>query len=257
MGSDLLQLILLVNVFILGVVITITVRHFLDRSKYHHAASTSTLTPTMKQELETAAQKEFQSALESSGAALKNDMNTTAKELNRLLAAFGGDILNEEMRLFRDNLEKIRKKTESEAGNTHGQIAAHQDSLEMDLAKRRGELQQQIEEHQAKLEKTLTQLQATIESSLANRQATFEQTLAAREQALDVNLDAQIANERQLLMQQIDTKLGDAVGSFLLSTLGTNVDLGAQTPYLLQLLESHKAEFKQEVGDANTTNPAS
>lgn len=247
MGSDLLQLILLVNVFVLGVVVALAIRHFMDHGTSHHEQSTSTLTPNLKQELAVAAQKEFRTALESSGAALKNDMNTTAKELNRLLESFGGDILNEEMRLFRDNLETIRKKTEAETGNTHGQIAAHQASLEMDLAKRRGELQRQIEEHQAKLEKTLTELQSSIESGLASRQSTFEQTLATREKALDANLDAQIAKERQLLMQQIDTKLGDAVGSFLLNTLGTNVDLGAQTPYLLQLLESHKDEFKQEV----------
>lgn len=247
MGSDLLQLILLVNVFILGVVVALAVRHFMDRGRSYHDQSTSTLTPNLKQELAVAAQKEFRTALESSGAALKNDMNTTAKELNRLLESFGGDILNEEMRLFRDNLETIRKKTEAETGNTHGQIAAHQASLEMDLAKRRGELQRQIEEHQAKLEKTLTELQSSIESGLASRQSTFEQTLATREKALDANLDAQVAKERQLLIQQIDTKLGDAVGSFLLNTLGANVDLGAQTPYLLQLLESHKDEFKQEV----------
>lgn len=247
MGSDMLQLILLLNVFVLGVVVALAVRHFLDHGKSHHDQSASTLTPNMKQELAAAAQNEFKAALESSGAALKNDMNTTAKELNRLLETFGGDILNEEMKLFRDNLETIRKKTEAETGNTHGQIAAHQASLEMDLAKRRGELERQIAEQQAKLEKTLTELQSTIESSLASRQTTFAQTLAAREKALDANLDAQVAKERQLLLQQIDTKLGDAVGSFLVSTLGTNVDLGAQTPYLLQLLETHKDDFKQEV----------
>jgi hypothetical protein len=205
----------------------------------------------MKQELAAAAQKEFKSALESSGAALKNDMNTTAKQLNRLLESFGSDILNEEMKLFRDNLEAIRKKTESETGNTHGQIAAHQAELELDLAKRRGELQTQIETHQATLERSLQELQASIDASLQQRQALFAQKIGEREAALDTALDAQLAKERDMLLQQIDTKLGDAVASFLLNTLGTNVDLGAQTPYLLQLLETHKDEFKREVGDVS------
>jgi hypothetical protein len=250
-GSDLLQLILLINVFVLGIVVALAIRHFLDHGRNRNQQSNGTLSQSMKQELAEAAQKEFKVALESSGLALKNDMNTTAKELNRLLERFGSDILNEEMRLFRDNLETIRKKTENETGNTHGQIAAHQAELELDLAKRRGELQTQIESHQATLERTLQELQTTIETSLQQRQALFAQKMAEREAALDTALDSQIAKEREVLLQQIDTKLGDAVASFLLNSLGTNVDLGAQTPYLLQLLESHKDEFKQEVGDAN------
>lgn len=256
MGSDLLQLILLINVFILGVVIALTVRHFLDHGKKLNG-SHGTLSDTMKQQLAEAAQKEFKTALESSGAALKNDMNTTAKELNRLLGAFGGEILNDEMRLFRENLESIRKKTELETGNTHAQIASHQAELEMDLAKRRGELQKQIEQHQSALEHTLLQLQTEIESSLTKRQATFEQKLGAREAALNADLDQQVAKERELLLKQIDVKLGDAMASFLINSLGTNVDLGAQTPYLLQLLESKKAEFKKEIGDDNTPATAS
>ncbi len=255
MGSDLLQLILLVNVFVLGIVVALAIRHFLDHGKNNTHPSTSTLSPDLRQQLAADAQQQFKSALESSGAALKNDMNTTAKELNHLLERFGTEILNEEMKLFRDNLETIRKKTESETGNTHGQIAAHQAELELDLAKRRGELQTQIETHQSRLEKSLIELQSTIESGLKERQAAFEQRLAAREKTLDADLDAQLAKERELLLKQIDTKLGDAVGSFLLNTLGSNVDLGAQGPYLLQLLESHKDEFKREISDETTPAP--
>ena len=250
MGSDVLQLILLINVFVLGIVVALAIRHFLDHGNKQSSGS-GTLSQSMKQELAEAAQKEFKLALESSGLALKNDMNTTAKELNRLLERFGTEILNEEMRLFRENLETIRKKTALETGNTHGQIASHQAELELDLAKRRGELQAQMESHQAKLERTLQELQTTIETSLQQRQALFAQKLGEREAALDTALDAQIAKEREVLLRQIDTKLGDAVASFLLNTLGTNVDLGAQTPYLLQLLESHKDEFKREVGDVS------
>ncbi|HEY5152879.1 MAG TPA: hypothetical protein VII55_02795 [Candidatus Saccharimonadales bacterium] len=60
--------------------------------------------------------------------------------------------------------------------------------------------------------------------------------------------------EKQQLIKQIDTKLGDAVGSFLLETLQHNIDLGSQTPYLLALLEEHKADFMKEVVDE--TQPA-
>jgi uncharacterized protein YaaR (DUF327 family) len=64
----------------------------------------------------------------------------------------------------------------------------------------------------------------------------------------------QLEAEKQQLIRQIDTKLADAVGSFLLEALQHNVDLGSQTPYLLALLEEHKADFMKEVVDE--TQPA-
>lgn len=67
--------------------------------------------------------------------------------------------------------------------------------------------------------------------------------------ALKVSLNEEMATEKQRLLKQIDTKLADAVASFLLETLQHNVDLGAQSAYLTAMLEEHKAEFKEEVSD--------
>ncbi len=53
--------------------------------------------------------------------------------------------------------------------------------------------------------------------------------------------------EKQNMIKQIDARLGDAVGSFLLETLQHNVDLGAQEAYLMALLEEHKEDFKKAV----------
>lgn len=59
----------------------------------------------------------------------------------------------------------------------------------------------------------------------------------------------ELETEKQKLLKQIDTKLADAVGSFLTETLGHNVDLGSQTTYLTTMLEEHKADFIKEVDD--------
>lgn len=254
MGTDLLQIILLGNVFLLGIIVTIAIRRLLDHNKPQHHSGV--LSDQMKDELSQAAREQFMVALESSGAALKNDMNTTGKQLTRLSEQFGTEILNDEMQRFRTNLEAIRRKTEAETGNTHGQIAAHQNELEMELAKRRGELEKRVTEHQAQFEQSIASLQTQIEQSLAERQSAFTAKLAERESALEGKLDAELAAEREKLLRQIDTKLGDAVGSFLIETLGTNVDLGAQTPYLLGLLEEHKDDFKREIHDGNKPQSA-
>ena len=59
----------------------------------------------------------------------------------------------------------------------------------------------------------------------------------------------EITNEKEKLIQQIDTRLADAVTSFLIETLGHNVDLGAQNKYLIEMLEEHKPELIKGVKD--------
>lgn len=73
--------------------------------------------------------------------------------------------------------------------------------------------------------------------------------VSAHQAELKAQLAKEIETEKQMLTQQIDTKLADAVASFLLETLQHNVDLGAQKSYLTAMLDEHKADFKQEVTD--------
>lgn len=71
------------------------------------------------------------------------------------------------------------------------------------------------------------------------------------EAELKAKLTEEIAAEKQTLIKQIDAKLADAVGSFLVETLRHNVDLGNQESYLVQMLEDHKADFAKEVDDGS------
>lgn len=73
--------------------------------------------------------------------------------------------------------------------------------------------------------------------------------VAKHEAELKAKMAAEIEAEKQVLIKQIDTKLGDAVASFLSDTLQHNVDLGNQTAYLVAMLEEHKADFVKEVKD--------
>jgi hypothetical protein len=75
----------------------------------------------------------------------------------------------------------------------------------------------------------------------------IRQEVSGHQAEIEAQYKAELEQERQRLIAQIDTKLGDAVGSFLVETLQHNVDLGNQTEYLVAMLEEHKAEFKQEV----------
>ena len=66
---------------------------------------------------------------------------------------------------------------------------------------------------------------------------------------LKARVTQELEAEKQRLIKQIDTKLADAVGSFLTETLQHNIDLGSQGSYLLEVLEEHKSEFVKEVAD--------
>lgn len=71
---------------------------------------------------------------------------------------------------------------------------------------------------------------------------------------LKAKINQEMEAERQRLMKQIDTKLADAVTSFLLETLQHNVDLGTQSEYLVAMLEEHKKDFVKGVADETSAS---
>ena len=73
--------------------------------------------------------------------------------------------------------------------------------------------------------------------------------IEAYQQEMKAKLSAEVVAEKERLIAQIDTKLGDAVASFLIETLQHDVDLGAQSAYLTKMLETHKDEFKKGISD--------
>lgn len=73
--------------------------------------------------------------------------------------------------------------------------------------------------------------------------------IEAYQQEMKTKLASEMAAEKEWLISQIDTKLSDAVVSFLIETLQHDVDLGAQSAYLTKMLDEHKDEFKKGVSD--------
>ena len=162
---------------------------------------------------------------------------------------------------LRDKL--ARRQAEIEAKLTEGQA-----ELEAQFAARTTELEQTFKQKQleyaskqAELEAQLTQHQSELsaalkdrETKLAQHQAELNAELVAlqtqhaqRQAALEAKLEQDIATQRERAAKQIETKIGDTIAAFLTETLGHNVDLGAQTPYLIATLEEHKQELMSEV----------
>lgn len=199
----LLQIFLFVNVFVMGAVAAVAIRHaylHFHPAKHelekHPTPQGGHLPPAMREQLLKTAQANFEAVLERSGAELDHDLKVTTATLNKQLEKLGSEIVTTETERFHVILQDLRAQAETIVSSAQTEISGHQ-----------------------------TEIKAKLTESM----------------------DA----EKQRLIAQIDTKLADAVASFLTETLQHNVDLGAQSAYLTSLLEEHKDELIKGIKDEN------
>jgi F0F1-type ATP synthase membrane subunit b/b' len=209
-----LEWVLIVSVFLIGVLVTIAVDHAIEHFRANKAGPKKsspavpagvTIPAAMREQLIEKAGVNFQKVLDNSATVLQRDLGTVTEKLNRQLEKLGSDIVNSESERYRKTIEGLRKQAEANITEAQTETTNHQ---------------------------------ADIKTRLSEKQAELEADLAAK-----------IASEKELIIKQIDTKLSDAVMSFLTEALEHNVDLGAQGDYLVGLLEEHKDEIKKGIAD--------
>jgi hypothetical protein len=221
-----LQIFLMANAFLLGVVITLAVQYWLAHKRSQRptakGSSTATVPPAVRERIAKQAEVNFQGIVNRSALQLQHDLGATGTQLNKLLEKFGSDVLDDEMRLFRANVADIR-------ANTQGALSGAQDQI--------------------------TEQQTAILKSLATRQAELDERLNKRQTELEAELEQSFATQKDDLTKQLNEKLNDAVLAFLLETLGHEVDLGAQADYLVATLEANKAELIASTGSPTPAAP--
>jgi F0F1-type ATP synthase membrane subunit b/b' len=132
------------------------------------------------------------------------------------------------------------------------------------------ELQNDLKDTSEQLNKEFEKLKSEITSSETERYKSMLEDLRKHaetaigdsqtdmvnhQEDLKAKLAEEMAAEQQRLIAQIDTKLADAVVSFLVENLGRDVDLGAQSTYLTKILEEHKDDFKRRVVNEESSAP--
>lgn len=212
MDSTFLQLFLLLNVFLIGIVTAIAIRHAYAHFKpqthdAEHSHRTVTqqaqLSPQVKARLMKAAEMKLEAVLERSAVQFEKSLQETTIRLDRQLERLGTKVISDEMTRYNKALEDLQAHTQLSIGGAQSEIAKHQDELKAKLAERQTELEAQLtQEMEAKKEQ---------------------------------------------LTRELDTKLADAVASFLIETLGHDVDLGAQSAYLTKMLDAHKDDITRGI----------
>jgi hypothetical protein len=75
----------------------------------------------------------------------------------------------------------------------------------------------------------------------------IQEELDHRRLELMEHMDRQVAEEHTKRVEAFNARLGDVVTSYIAESLGDQVDLGAQTSYILKVLEAHKEDIKRDV----------
>jgi len=293
-GTLWLQIIILINVFLVGVVGTVAIMHYRAHIRPEEPAAKRKPMPMLpldvRQRLIEEAEDGYERVLRKSTASFESDLESTASDLSGQLAKIGTTIVNDEMNRYKSELATMRDETTKRMGSSSAEIETHHEQLRTQLVEKQAAMDAKLADHQAELEQKLavrsseleqefTELQARyakkqadLEAQLAQQEAELSSTVKARElklsehqtaletelttrqeayaakQAeLESKLEVELEKRKEAYATQLNTKLGDAVAAFLTDTLGTNVDLGAQTSYLISQLEAHKDELIEEV----------
>ena len=147
---------------------------------------------------------------------------------------------------FQRVLDHSAGELEQDLKTTADKLTSQLDKLGIEL------VSSEMERYKTSLETLRKQTEATVASvnaDIAAHQSDIKSKLSSRQIELEAKLNEEIAAEKQHLLEQIDTKLADAVASFLIETLQHNVDLGSQSAYLTSMLEEHKADFAKGIND--------
>lgn len=236
MGGIWMQIFLLINVFVLGALIMATFLFFRARSKEKNPSSKSKSQPLIPhatwQKIVTDAEREYNKTISKANSELQRELQTNTTALHKKATAISLKIINEEFSRYKNDLAKIHRESASMLQESAKDIAKQSLEMRSGLISKQNVVEMRLNEQQARLEKQLLDQQ---------------QRLLQRQATMDAEIEKNAITKQQQRLQQIDTNLDNAVTSFLLENLGSDIDLGAQLPHLLKTLDEHKDDLKKEL----------
>lgn len=95
-------------------------------------------------------------------------------------------------------------------------------------------------------EKYQVSLQALRDQSIQEF-SKLQKELDERRTQLTEHLDKVIQEEGEKRLGSLDERMNDVVSSYIIESLGNQVDLGAQSAYIFDTLHQHKDEIKRDI----------
>jgi hypothetical protein len=209
-----LHLFLLVNAFLVGILTTIAIQH---------------------------ARAHFRKTTEEESAPI---IRPKTPKTDRLPQAMREKLLEISRVRYQSSLNRAISELEKNLALSTNQITKRLDKFGVEI------VSSEMKRYKTTLDRLREKTEAEIggaQLEVAKHQADIKAEMDKKRTEMQTNLANEINAKRQELISKIDTKLSDAVASFLVETMQHDIDLGAQMPYLLKSLENHKAELKKEL----------
>jgi len=107
----------------------------------------------------------------------------------------------------------------------------------------KGEITRTLQEEFLKYEQSITDAkQLAIEALQKTNDVIDEQRAHISEQ-----LDAEVAKEKERLITQFQTNMGDVVNHYIVAAIGNQIDLSDQLEYILNDLEANKQAILEDI----------
>ncbi len=100
-----------------------------------------------------------------------------------------------------------------------------------------------VQDELTKYQNALDELRQASIDQLSQVQTSVDQ----RRTQLENDLETEVGAEKKQLLAHFESRVGDILSAYLVDVLGNEVDLGAQSHYLLKMLESNKAELTKAI----------
>jgi DNA anti-recombination protein RmuC len=147
-----------------------------------------------------------------------------------------------------DVVDRLRHDAEADLQSVLTKVAA---AFGQQLNATTARLNQHVEEMAEKVvQDELTKYQKTFDElrqAAIERLSQIQTTVEERRGQMEADLQAEVAAEKQRLLASFDAKIGDVLSAYIVEVLGDQVDLGAQSHYLLSMLDKHKEELKKAI----------
>lgn len=251
MNTLFLQLFILINAVLLGVILTLVIQHgrahFLQKKEAQQPqpqttpAESVTFDPAVKQKILHEAEASFHQVLSKSVNSLENDLVNTTAKLRSQLERFGHEAEGEEAERYHKTIAELHDQAKTILGSAQAAITSHQAELTEKLDARQAELENELVAKITNLEQELVARQAELQTELNERQAELEARLAKHHAELRTSFDErQEKVEAELVRHQ--TELESALTERETSFAKIQTELDTTLAARRQELEAKLAE---------------
>lgn len=185
-----LEIFLIIDAFIIGVVATFALRHGLAhfRPEKHDAEpqprpQNGHLDPEARKQMQEKALTNFQAVIDRASTQLQGDLQASEARLTGQLEKLSKEIINKEMARYHDELDRIRQRAENADKSAETELSQHQVAL-------KAKMEQEIaEEKQRKVEQLDARISDAVTSFLLETLG-HEADLGAQSKYLLAQLEA-------------------------------------------------------------------